>query len=252
MLIRTIMLFSMYASYRWARGKNYVRKTAVLLIVFSFLSTVFGSPISVYISGPSPFLSFPFYQIWDERRLELAPPYEYSYEVSCFDICFATAPVFQFVPQGPVTGDLSAGEGWVQVVSYRIVLLDVESGAIPSGVMGITLFMFFIAVNTLGALLGFLASKIRIIEKTMLRSNAFLGFVALGIIILAYGISLYVTGTTTLTGPWSRYYHSYPRYLPYYFSGALACIIFGISWTIMILLDRARVFSRIYDAFTQP
>jgi hypothetical protein len=241
----------MYASFRWARGKDYVRKTVVLVILFSFLSTVFGSPISVIISGASPFLSFPFYQIWDERRLELAPPYEFSFEVSCFDICFVTVPVFQFVPQGPVTG-MGQGEGWVQVDSFRVVLLDVEIGAIPSGVMGIMLFMFFIAVNTLGALLGFLASKTRIIEKARLRSNAFLVLVALGIITLAYGISLYATGTTVLTGPWSRYYHSYPLYLPYYYSGALACIIFGISWTTMILLDRARVFSRIYDAFTQP
>jgi len=242
----------MYASFRWARGKNHVRKTAVLIILLSLLSTVFGSPISVYVSGPSPFLSFPFYQIWDERRLELAPPYEYSYEVSCFDICFVIAPVFQFVPQGPVTGELGQGEGWVQVNSFRVVLLDVEIGAIPSRVMGITLFMFFIAVNTLGALLGFLVSKTRITEKTRLRSNAFLGSVALGIIILAYGISLYAKGTTILTGPWSRYYHSYPSYLPYYFSGALACVIFGISWTIMVLLDRARVFSRIHNAFTLP
>jgi hypothetical protein len=245
------MLLSTYASFRWARGKNYVQKTAVLIMIFSFLSTFFGSPISVYIAGPSPFLSFPFYQIWEERRLELASPYEYSYEVSCFDICFVTAPVFQFVPQGPVTGG-GQGEGWVQVVSYRIVLFDAETGAIPSEVMGITLFLFFIAVNTLGALLGFLFSKTRIAEKARLRSKAFLGLVSLGIIILAYGIWLYADGTAILTGPWSRYYHSYPRYLPYYFSGAIACVIFGISWTTMILLDRARIFSRISNAFTQP
>jgi hypothetical protein len=127
-----------------------------------------------------------------------------------------------------------------------------ETVAIPSGLIFIPLFLFFIAVNALGALLGFLISKIRITEKTKLGSMAFWAAVALGIIILTYGIWLFTKGTAALTGPWSEYYYSYPRYLPYYSLGAIACVIFGISWLIMILLDRVHVFSRMSNAFTQP
>ena len=255
-LIRTCMLFSMYASFRWARGKNYVRKTTALIIIFSLLSTVLGFYIPYLFLlplGPLPFLSFPFYDLWAERRLILPQPFEFSYEVGCYDICFLTTPLFQFVPQGPVTGELSPGEGWVQVDSYRVVLFDMEIGAIPYSLgLFFPLFLFFIVVNALGALLGFLISKIRITEKTKLGSNAFLGSVALGIIILAYGIWLFTRGETFQLGHWSKYYYSHgPSCLSL---GAIACVIFGISWLITILLDRIifNPFSHIYNYFTQP
>lgn len=243
----------MYASFRWARGRNYVQKTAALIMIFSLLSTVLGlsSIFSIWLFGPLPILSFPFYEVWAERRLELPQPFEYSYEVDCYDICLATAPVFLFVPQGPVIAGLGHEEGVVQVVSYRIVLLDMEIGAIPSAFVFFPIFLFFIAVNTLGALLGFLISKIRFIQKSRPGSMAFWTPVVLGIIILAYGIWLYTKGTTVLTSPWSRYYHSYSRYSIHYLGGALACVVFGISWVIMTLLDRVRVL-RVSNFFTRP
>ena len=238
----------MYASFRWARRKNHVLKTTALIITLSFLSTV-GLYV-VLLFPPLPFLSFPFYYVWAERRLELPRPLEYSNEVVCFDICFVTIPVFLFVPQGPATPNQVVPEmGWVDVVSYRIVLLDTEIGAVPPDLIFFLFFLFFIVVNASGSLLGFLMSKMRTIEKTKL---AFRGQVATGIVILAFGILLFAKGTTMLTGPWSKYYHSYPTYPPHYYQGAIACIIFGISWLVMILLDRARVFSRICNYFTQP
>jgi len=241
----------MYASCRWARGKNYVLKTTTMILVFSFLSAVLGlSVLSYTLLGPLPLLSFPFHDYWTERRLVLPQPYEFSYEVSCYDICFVTTPVFQFVPQGPVTRELSLGEGWVQVDSFRVVLLDMEIGTVPYGSILSLLFLFFIAVNALGALLGFLINKIRITQKNKLGSIAFWAPVALGIIILAYGIWLYTRGETFQTGPWSKYYYSHsPSCLSF---GAFTSVMFGISWLIMILLDRAHIFSRIYNAYTQP
>jgi hypothetical protein len=246
------MLFSMYASFRLARAKRYAQKTAVVVLIFSFLSAVLSLPFYVYLFGPLPLVSFPFYDVWAERRLNLPLPLEFSWEVDCYDVCFVTDPVILFVPQGPVIGDLGQGEGIVEVVSFRVVLFDEEIGAIPSWFIGILLFMFFFVVNALGAFLGFLLSRIRIAQKTKVGSMAFWGSVALGIIVSAYGLWLYSKGAAPLTGPWSEYYHSYPLYPLHYFLGAAACVMFGITWSVVILLDKARVFSRIYNVLTQP
>jgi hypothetical protein len=245
------MLFSMYASFRWARAEHYAQKIAFVVLIFSSLSTVLSLPLSVAFSGPLPLVSFPFYEVWAERRLNLPPPLKYSFEVGCFDVCFVTVPVVLFVPQGPVRA-LDQDEGIVDEVSFRVVLFNEEIGAIPSWFLGILFFLFFSAVNALGALLGFLLSKIRVTQKTRLGAMAFLGSVALGIMVAAYGLWLYSEGIAPLTGFWSEYYHVYYSYSPYYYFGAVACVIFGITWSVVMLLDKARVFHRIYNAFLRP
>lgn len=225
----------MYASFRWARGKNYVLKTTALIMILSFLSTV-GIYVVWYFT-PLPFLSFPFYDYWDERRLILPPPMKYSAErIDCWGICFITAIVFQLAPQGPATQSGLPEMGWVHVASYRVVLLDMEIGAVHPMLVLFTLFLFFTAVNALGALLGFSISKIPITQKTSLGSMAFLGRIALGIIILVYGIWLFAGGEVVLTSPSSRYYNDYdPSYLVF---GAWACVVFGISWLVTMIAEK--------------
>jgi len=222
----------MYASFRWARGKNYVLKTAVLILLLSFFSAFSVLMyFFAFLLGPLPFLSFPFYANWDERRIILPEPLRYSERIDCYDIRFIAAPVFQFVPQGLVV----QGFGAVQIVSYRVVLLDMEIGAVPSEFLWITLLLFFTMVNTVGALLGFLMRKISFIEKTDWGSTGFWGRVAFGVLVWIFGIWLFtIAGQFIQTG--SRYYSDQgPNF---YFSGAVISVIFGISWLIAMIAER--------------
>jgi hypothetical protein len=227
----------MYASFRWARGNNYALKIAALILTLSFFSAF--SVLMLFFNfflGPLPFLSFPFNAQWDERRIILPQPFTYSDRIDCYDILFVAVPVFQFVPQGPVVHSISAEEGMVQVVSYRVVLLDMEIGAINSEFLMITLLLFFIAVNTIGALLGFLISKIPIIENIEWGSTGFWGRVAFGVVVLMIGMWLFtMAGQSIQTSP-SRYYSDQGPNL--YFSGAVASVIFGISWLIAMIAER--------------
>jgi hypothetical protein len=227
------MLFAMYASFRWARGKNYVLKTAVLIFILSFFSA-FSVLMYIFaiVLGPLPFLSFPFYANWDERRIILPQPFAYSERTNCYDIRFVASQVLQFVPKGPV----SDGIGAIQVVSYRVVFLDVEIGAIDSQFLVITLLLFFIMVNTLGVLLGFLFSKLPVVEEIESGSKGFWGRIAFGIIILVSGIWLFIiVGQFVQASPPSRYYYDQGPNL--YFSGAVVSVIFGISWIIAMIAE---------------
>ncbi len=230
------MLFYAYASFRWARGRNYVVKTTALIMVLSVSSAVLGL-MSTLLLGPFPFLSFPFYAEWGERRINLAQPFEFSDRIVSYEIRFATAPVFQLVPQGPVVQDLGDGMGKVQVVSYRIVLVDTEIGAIRPEFILITLFLFFLIVNAVEAVLGFSISKIRIIEKTELGSIGFWWRVTLGIVVLAFGVWLFTIGEVAQTSPSSRYYYSYNLY-PYVYD-AFAFVIFGIGWLVLMIAEKS-------------
>jgi hypothetical protein len=116
------------------------------------------------------------------------------------------------------------------------VLLDREIGAISSEFLLITLFLFFIMVNTIGALLGFVMSGISIISKTNWGSTGFWGRVAFGVVVLMFGVWLFtIAGQFVQTSP-SGYYSDQGPNL--YFSAAVASVIFGISWLIAMIAER--------------
>jgi len=56
------MLFSIYASYRWARSKHYLIKMAVFIVLAWLLPAIVAWPglVAVFF-GPASVLSFPFY-----------------------------------------------------------------------------------------------------------------------------------------------------------------------------------------------
>jgi hypothetical protein len=227
------MLLSLYASFRWARKGNYVLKMAALAIVTSLLSAYFGLlPFLSVFFGPFTFLSFPFYDRWDERRLVLPQPYNYSDRLNAYEIRFLTMSVFQLVPQGPFEGSFDGG--FVRVINYRVIFLNMEIGAVPSefAFAFSTLLLFFFLVNVAGALLGFLMIKVRIIQKTdETRIPALVG-VALSFAILLTGIWLSTLGEVKQTSP---YYFDYDT--SSYTYGAFAFIWFAITWLIILYAE---------------
>jgi len=231
------MLLSLYVSFRWARQGNYVLKTSAFVIMASLFSSYLGLiPFVSVLFGPFPLLSFPFYDRWDERRITLPQPYNYSDRISAYEIRFLAMAILQLVPQGPLEGSFDGG--LVRVVSYRVVLLNIEIGSILHNftyVLG-TLFLFFFLANAVGALLGFLISKIQIVQKTEESSIYSLVRVVLGVAILLVGIWLSTIGEVKQTSPASQYYYDYDPY-PYAFD-AFAFIIFGVTWLASVLAER--------------
>jgi uncharacterized membrane protein YfcA len=84
------MFFSLYASFRWAGTENYVWKIVIFVMVASLLSAqvvtiLFGAlgldglALLFILLGGFLSLSFPFsYNIFDEGRILLPPPYNAS------------------------------------------------------------------------------------------------------------------------------------------------------------------------------
>lgn len=220
------MLLSFYASFRWARKDKYLQKLGVLILLMSFLSS-FWFP-----------LSFPFYCKWDYHRLKLSEPYEFSQKyLYTYEIRLSAYSVFELVPQGPVEGGTTGGEGWVRVTHYLVLLLTMTVASVPAGFEFIMLFVFFLMTNIAGALLGRLASK----EKTVPRLKGvpirFLICVGLGIVVLGIGLWL-CSGAIVTTGPSNPYYYSYDPFI-YIYDGAMF-LSFGIAWLFVIIVDTAR------------
>jgi hypothetical protein len=183
-------------------------------------------------------LSFPFsYNIFDESRILLPPPYNASQWLRTYAIRVPTTSILQLVPQGPVErslGDL----GWVRVLSYRVVFLDIEIGSVPPDV--IYAIGIFLLVNVTGALLGFLMSKLPLDKIWILRRGeghavSLFGRLFIGVAFVAAGIWFSTIGKVILTGPVSRFYSSYNPYL--YIGDAVACLIFGIVWLAIIIVE---------------
>lgn len=233
------MLLSLYASFRWAGTYHYVLKMGVLVILLS----LFSSFIVWYVLSPIfpvllalHFLSFPFYALWEESRIILPPPYEYSQRLTGFEIHFLTNVIFSLVPQGPVVRLIGGVEGEVNVVGYRVIFLTMEVGSIPSGIIYplTVLFLFFMLVNIVGALLGYIIWRIyrmHKIGKFRWESIGFFGRVALGIAILIMGIWFLTFGEVVRTSPVDAYYYDYNPY-PYLFDG-FAFVVFSIIWLII-------------------
>jgi hypothetical protein len=223
------MFFSFYASFRWARNEKYLRRLTALILVISFLSTFFLLP-----------LSFPFYSNWEVHRLRLSEPYEFSQKyLWSGEIRFFANSIFELVPQGPVEHAIGSGEGWVRVTHYRMFLLKMGIGSIPVGWELGMLFLLFVSVNIMGALLGLLTSNVGTIRQRARQptgvSMRFWLCVALGIAVLGTGMWL-SSGAVVSTGPSSIYYFSYNRFV--YIYDGFVFISFGIAWLLVISLDR--------------
>lgn len=248
------MFFSLYASFRWAGTENYVLKIAVFAIIASLLSAqvvtilfgVLGLDLLAFLSmllGGVLNPSFPFsYNIWNEGRILLPSPYNGSQWIRTYEIRVPAISVLQLVPQGSIERSLNGGWGWVRVLGYRVVFLEMEIGSIPPDftyAIG-TLFLFFMLVNVTGALLGFLMSKLPMDKMPILNRNEWasiglFGRVLFGAAFLVAGIWFSTIGKVILTGPVSRYYCSYDPNL--YVGDAYACAIFGIVWLAMTMVE---------------
>ncbi len=246
------MFFSWYASFRWAGTEQYVLKIAVFTIVASLLSAqvftlLFGMlgfdtfAILFWWLGGLASLSFPFYYIWGESRIPLPSPHIYSQWIPTYEIRVPPISVLQLVPQGLVERALN-GEGLVNVLSYRVVFLEMEIGSVPSDaayVIG-TVFLFFMVVNVVGALLGFAMSKIPMdklpkIDRIKWDSIGLFLRVLFGAIFVAVGLWFSTIGKVFLTGPVSGYYHSYNPNL--YIADAFVCLVFGIVWLAIVVAE---------------
>lgn len=245
------MFFSLYASFRWAGTENYALKIVAFTIVASLISAQVATTffamlswdtlaiLSLMLGGLNP--SFPFYaHVFGESRLALPPPNDFSQWIRTYEIRVPAMAVFQLVPRGPV--ERSNGESWVNVLNYRAVLLNMEIGSIPpDGPSAIgTLFLFFLLVNVMGALLGFSMSKLQldklpILNRIELDSIGLIGRVLFGAVFLTAGLWFTTIGQVIITGPVSRYYYSYNPYL--YVGDAYACVIFGIIWLAIVVAE---------------
>lgn len=195
-----------------------------LIIVMSFLSA-FWLP-----------LSFPFYINWEDHRLRLSEPYEFSQKYLWFgEIRFFANSIFELVPQGPVEHAIGGGEGWVRVTHYRVFLLKTDIGSIPVGWEFGALFLLFVSINVIGVLLGLLTSNAVTIRQRRGVSMRLWLCVALGIAVLGTGMWL-SSGAVVLTGPSNIYYFSYNRFV--YIYDGIVFISFGIVWLLIISLDR--------------
>ncbi|MDH5782996.1 MAG: hypothetical protein OEZ35_04960 [Candidatus Bathyarchaeota archaeon] len=143
-------------------------KIAVFAIIASLLSTqvvtilfgVLGLNLLAFLSmllGGFLNLSFPFsYNIWNEGRILLPPPYNISQWIRTYEIRVPAISVLQLVPQGSIERSLNGGWGWVRVLGIRVVFLEMEIGSIPPDftyAIG-TLFLFFMLVNVTGGAAG--------------------------------------------------------------------------------------------------
>ena len=134
------MLLSMYASYHWARGKNYVHNIGFFILLISFLSSLFPIGTLLFFTFPFPFLSFPLYAYIDPIFIE--------------------------------------GLGWVDFLGIRFFSIG-SAYPLPTGLENIfLLFLLFLFVNLIGARLGYEASRVRRIrEWGTTKTWSFLGFI---------------------------------------------------------------------------
>lgn len=245
------MFLSLYMSFRWEARENYILKITVFTIIASLISAQVGTTffamlgwddlaiLSIMLSVLNP--SFPFLScdVFSESRLALPPPYNFSQRIRNFQIRLPAMSVLQLVPQGPV--ERSNGEDWVNVLSYRLVFLETEIGSVPPDAPSVigTLFLFFLLVNVIGALLGFVLSrlpteKVPILNRVRDTMSLFLRAL-FGAVFLVVGIWFSTIGKVILNSPVSRYYSSYNPYL--YVGDAYACVVFGIIWLAIVVVE---------------
>ncbi len=206
------MLLSFYASFRWARKKNCVLKTAAFVVSCSLLSAVLGLHITIIYFGPTTLLSFPLYGVWDET---MGPPIagenfgEWTYY---YQTRFLAGKFYATEPVG--------------YESYRVTLFSIDIGSFPHRdfVIGpgpgffsnVYLFilplLLLLFMNSLGALAGYLLSKSSIVQKNELRRPSFVASVALGLLLIAGAFALPL--------------------LPF---DAYAFFAFGITWLVIIV-----------------
>jgi hypothetical protein len=219
------MFFSVYASFRWAGTEHYLVKIAGFVLVASLLSAhvfafVFGflgwdsfALVLLMVGAFNP--SFPFlsYNVYAESRLALPPPYNISQRLRTYEIRVPALSVLQLLPHGFVERSLN-GIGWVNVVHYRVVLLNTEIGTIPPDIFSSigVLFAFFLLMNLAGALLGFALTKLPL-DKLAVRHR--LGGVSVGLLArVLIGVVFVVVGV----------------WFP-------ACLWFGLLWLAMIVVE---------------
>jgi hypothetical protein len=235
------MLLSLYASFRLARGKHYIVKIATLIILISFFSALFGVCMGWFLLGPLPILSFPFYAIQDEMHGAPIPPEGYSFWIHTYRIHFLTTEL------STLKANDSASIGTYHLYGYHILFLNHEIGYTntpysTSYPLSYTLtfpFSFFLLVNAAGAMIGYVMSKWKTLNKSQWRLKAFFGQIALGVAITAAGMYLSNIGvaTTVRNPPWTGDYYTITLY-PYQLDGG-AFFIYGITWLVMIILEFA-------------
>ena len=236
-----LMLLSLYASYRMAKGKHYIVKIATLIILISFFSAFFGVCIGWFLLGPLPILSFPFYAIQDEMHGAPTPPEGYSFWIHTYRIHFLTAELSN------LKANDSANTGTYHLFGYHVLFLNHEIGYINTPYsfgypLSYTLsfpFAFFLLVNTAGAIIGYAMSNWKTLNKSKWKLIAFFGQITLGVLITAAGVLLSNIGvaTTVRNPPWTGEYYTITLY-PYH-EDAGAFLIFGITWTVITILDFA-------------
>jgi len=237
----TLMLISLCASYRLARRKHFVVKIATLIILVSFFSAFFGVCMGWFFFGPLPILSFPFYAIQDEVHGAPVSPDGYSFWIHTYRIHFLTAELSN------LKANDSASTGTYQLYGYHVLFLNQEIGYITTPYsfgypLSYTLsfpFAFFLLVNTVGAIIGYYMGNWKALNRGKWRLTAFFGKIALGILITATGILLFNirVATTIRNPPWTGEYITITSYP--YGADAGAFFIFGITWTILMVVDFA-------------
>lgn len=210
-------------------------KIASLIILVSFFSAYVGIGIGSLLFGPLPLLSFPFYAIQDEMHGSPIPPEGYSWWIPTYRILFLTKEISN------LKANDSAGVGTYHLFGYHVLFLNREVGYIDGQNLGnyrLTFpFLFFLLVNSVGAVFGFVMSRWKALKKSEWRLRIFFGLVALGVIIMVAGIFLSSFGvaTTIRNPPWTGDYYTVTLY-PYR-EDAFAFVMFGITWLAIIILD---------------
>jgi len=124
---------------------------------------------------------------------------------------------------------------------YYVVFMNMEIGYIDEQSLSsyrLTFpFLFFTLVNIVGAVLGYMISKVRIIQKIEGSSIGSLERIALGIVILGAGIFLGNLGiATTIRNPvWTGDYYNITVY-PYQ-ADAGAFVAFGVTWLVIAIVE---------------
>jgi len=195
------MILSFYASLRLARKKNYTIKIAAFIILASLFSAVLPLSIIAVLYGPAAVLSFPFFGVWTEKRMPLAPPYQFSQRIITYEIRLLGTEVSSLNPQGHVISNVGAGEAYIYIDSYQITFLGIQLGSVPPSLISTPVFYsiyplllplwVFMTVNTAAAALGFWISKMATTQKREWKLMSLLTRILLGFFFLGAGVLQY-------------------------------------------------------------
>jgi len=217
------MLLSLLASYKWFGKRSYILKLGIVIASASLFSAVFAQNSFSFVLGPLPLLSFPFYGFHDEVFGFPAPGEEGRwtryYEIHCLAI-----PIYSVFPAGWrvyqvsfLSTDLGRFSTWPPTF-----LTDFYLDCLP--------FLFFLFVNFVGGVCGFLLARQRKEKKMEAEKQHISGFtwqLILGIITIVTGLGLFKLGVDGLASGGYRW-----------IIDGSAFLMFGATWIFVILLTR--------------